>query len=252
VPETPPADPTDAERPRRARTIRLVGFAGVAFAVVLLLRAWLEAVGPLPGERWSLRFTSWPPRPEPWRDIIAFFDLAGKPLFAIVTVGTAAWLVARSMGPRAAFFVVASSAAVAPNAILKVVLGPTPLWVESSSVAAANYPSGHVVYAVGLAGALAVLARERGRGDLVVLAAAMALIMGPTRVFGGSHLPSDVLAGYVFGAGWLALTTWLLRPAPGGVTAADARRGPGRPEAVPHPGATAHTGAAAGDPAGRG
>jgi undecaprenyl-diphosphatase len=190
-----------------------VRFAVLAFAAVLLLRLWLERVGPLPGERWSLRFTDWPPRPQPWRDVITLFDLAGRPLLAIVAVGTATWLVARSMGPRAAAFVVVSSAAVAPNALLKLVLGPTPLWVEANGSGMANYPSGHVVYAVGFVGALAVLARERGRGDLVVLALIAILVMGPTRVFGGAHLPSDVLAGYLLGAGWLALTTVLLRPA---------------------------------------
>jgi membrane-associated phospholipid phosphatase len=190
-----------------------VGFATLAFAAVLLIRLWLEVVGPLPGERWSLRFTSWPPRPEPWRDVISLFNLLGRPLMAIVAVGTAAWLVARSMGPRAALFVVVGSAAVVPNALLKIVLGPTPLWVESVSTAAANYPSGHVVYAVGFVGALAVLARERGRGDLVVIALVAILIMGPSRVFAGAHLPSDVLAGYLFGAAWLAIATVLLRPA---------------------------------------
>lgn len=191
---------------------RLLASAAACLAAVLLLRLWLELVGPLPGERWSLKFEPWPPRPQPWRDVGVFFDLLGKPLFAVLVVGPAVALVWRGLGLRAAAFVALGSAAVVPNAVLKVLLSPTPLWEATHADPGANYPSGHVAYAVGLAGALAWLAWERGRRDLVVLAVVFVALMGPSRVWTGAHLPSDVVAGYLLGAGWLLIVAALLRP----------------------------------------
>jgi undecaprenyl-diphosphatase len=188
---------------------RLLALAAACLAAVLLLRLWLELVGPLPGERASLRFEPWPPRPQPWRDLGVFFDLLGKPLFAVLAVGPAVALVWRGLGLRAAAFVALGSAAVVPNALLKVLLSPTPLW-EAARDEGANYPSGHVAYAVGLAGALAWLAWERGRRDLVVIALVFVVLMGPSRVWTGAHLPSDVVAGYLVGAGWLLVVRVLL------------------------------------------
>lgn len=207
------ATPPTARVPRRPG--RALSAATACLAVVLLLRLWLAAVGPLPGERASLRFTPWPPRPQPWRDVGAFFELLGTPLFAALTVGTAAYLVWRGIGARAVAFVVAASAVVVPNAVLKALLSPTPLWESTRDVAGPNYPSGHVAYAVGLAGALGWLAWERGRRDLVVIAAVFVVVMGPSRVWAGAHLPSDVVAGYLVGAAWL-LVVGPLRPRPPG------------------------------------
>lgn len=189
-----------------------VALAALCLAAVLGLRLWLELVGPLPGERWSLRFEPWPPRPQPWRDLGAFFDLLGKPLFAVLAVAAASWLVWRGRGLRAAAFVALGSAAVVPNAVLKALLSPTPLWEAVRPASGANFPSGHVAYAVGLAGALAWLAWDRGRRDLVLIALAFVALMGPSRVWTGSHLPSDVLAGYLVGLGWLLLVHAVLWP----------------------------------------
>ncbi len=85
-----------------------------------------------------------------------------------------------------------------------------PLMVYSSS----SFPSGH---AAGIAGAVGVtivltrmLVRRRGVRRLVlVLALAVALLVGLDRIFLGVHNVSDVIAGYLLGAGvvlaWLAL-----------------------------------------------
>lgn len=190
----------------------LLGFAAGAIVLVLLLRLWLEFVGPLPGERWAAEhFRAWPPPPYPWSALVTFTELIGTPLFAIVGVGLAVYLVARGLGLAAAWFVAVASAGVVPNGILKVVLGPTPFWRETHEVFGPNYPSGHVVYAVVFAGSLAWLAYERGRRDLVLIALAPIVLMGPMRVVGASHLPSDVIAGYLFGAAWLAGAVALMR-----------------------------------------
>jgi undecaprenyl-diphosphatase len=127
------------------------------------------------------------------------------------------WLVWRGLGLRAAAFVLVCVGGLVVEDVLKLLLGPTPLWSEARPYLGGqpNYPSGHVVYAVVLAGSLAILAARRARWDLVALAMAFVVVMGPSRVWMGSHLPSDVLAGYVFGLGWLVTAARLpwFRPA---------------------------------------
>lgn len=132
-------------------------------------------------------------------------EIVGTPLFAAVTLGLALWLAWRALGAAAAAFVLACASGILVEDVLKLLLGPTPLWSEARPYLAgtANFPSGHVVWAVVLPGAFAVLAGRRGHWDLVALALLVPLVMGPSRVWMGAHLPSDVLAGYVFGLGWL-------------------------------------------------
>jgi undecaprenyl-diphosphatase len=80
-----------------------------------------------------------------------------------------------------------------------------------------SFPSGHVALMMAVYGLLAFLWCRASRSVVervlaVVLLAALLLITGTARVRLGSHWPSDVLAGYVIGAAWLAtIVTALLR-----------------------------------------
>jgi undecaprenyl-diphosphatase len=70
-----------------------------------------------------------------------------------------------------------------------------------------SFPSGHAVGNMVFFGALAMLAARRHAS--VAAALAIALI-GVSRVWLGVHWPSDVLAGWIEGLGWLALcAVWL-------------------------------------------
>ncbi|MBW4033338.1 MAG: phosphatase PAP2 family protein [Acidobacteria bacterium] len=73
-----------------------------------------------------------------------------------------------------------------------------------------SFPSGHTLNAVVIAGVVAYLLllrrrSTRGRVTTVVVAAVFALTIGLSRVFLGHHWFTDVLAGWVLGAAWLAL-----------------------------------------------
>lgn len=75
-----------------------------------------------------------------------------------------------------------------------------------------SFPSGHSAGNMMFFGALALLAGGR---VAQALAATMILLIGVSRVWLGVHWPSDVLAGWIEGLGWLALcAVWL--PARGG------------------------------------
>jgi undecaprenyl-diphosphatase len=74
-----------------------------------------------------------------------------------------------------------------------------------------SFPSGHAQSAVVAFGLLLMLGLPHLRGAwrviAVVLASAMVLAIGFSRVALGVHYVSDVLAGYVLGAAWLAAMT---------------------------------------------
>lgn len=70
-----------------------------------------------------------------------------------------------------------------------------------------SFPSGHAAGNMIFFGALALLAQLRAG---YALAAAMIVLIGVSRVWLGVHWPSDVLAGWIEGLGWLALCrAWL-------------------------------------------
>ncbi|HET6826165.1 MAG TPA: phosphatase PAP2 family protein [Amnibacterium sp.] len=73
-----------------------------------------------------------------------------------------------------------------------------------------SFPSGHTLNATVIAGVVAylILLRRRsaaGRTVTVVAAAVIAIVVGLTRVLLGAHWFTDVLAGWLLGAAWLAL-----------------------------------------------
>ncbi len=75
-----------------------------------------------------------------------------------------------------------------------------------------SFPSGHSAGNMMFFGALAMLAGRRGAYWNAALAI---LLIGVSRVWLGVHWPSDVLAGWIEGLGWLAFCAiWL--PARGG------------------------------------
>jgi undecaprenyl-diphosphatase len=72
-----------------------------------------------------------------------------------------------------------------------------------------SFPSGHALFAVCFYGALAsILTAETQnaalRTTVWTAAVLLALSIGLSRIYLGVHYPSDVLAGYLAGVGWLA------------------------------------------------
>ena len=79
-----------------------------------------------------------------------------------------------------------------------------------------SFPAGHVLTYLGVYGMLAYLLRARGgRAAGARLAAGLlwapVALVGPSRVHQGHHWPSDVLAAYLLGGGYLLLLARLYR-----------------------------------------
>jgi membrane-associated phospholipid phosphatase len=71
-------------------------------------------------------------------------------------------------------------------------------------------PSGHALGAIVVVGAVAAVAVQVGPGRarrpaVVVLAAAVVLLIGASRLYLGVHWPTDVMSGYLLGGAWLAI-----------------------------------------------
>jgi undecaprenyl-diphosphatase len=176
--------------------------------LLAVARAWIEWVGPLPGDRWSFDARPVAFQRYPLREVVQMFNAVGTPLIAGPLVVAATYLVWRGLGRISATFVAIASVGTVPSYIMKAIAGPTPLKVGQPGVREGNFPSGHVVFATVFFGALLLLARRHRRRDLMLIAFIAIALMGPFRIVDGSHVLSDVIAGYAFGAAWLVISAW--------------------------------------------
>ena len=200
-----------------SRCARLLPFL-VGLAAMAALLGLARAFETFPGDKWALlelqRFRGG------WLDDAAVVSSAiggggidwglGIPWIPIAAVG--GLLAARRWAD--ALFLAASALAPAFNLMLKELAArPRPeaalALVEESGYA---FPSGHAVFAVAFFGAIICLLSERdalaGRPALrrAVQGALSLLILavGASRVWLGVHWPSDVIAGFLFGALYVA------------------------------------------------
>ena len=212
---TAPAPPPPIERALQGRRVRaaVLALSALLLAGVVVVRAYLAKVGSLPGDHYVAVRLPNPLVPQPIEQLGEFFATLAYPLVAMLTVAVAAWLVHRTLGARRGVGVLLASAAVVANSTLKVVFGPTQLYADTVGHSdVANYPSGHVTYATALFGYLGYLSLERRRPEGAMVAVLLIALMGVARLITGAHFPSDVLGGYLLGAGWLlGVILWTTR-----------------------------------------
>ncbi|MFH5824160.1 phosphatase PAP2 family protein [Georgenia sp. AZ-5] len=134
-----------------------------------------------------------------------------------VAVGVAAHRRVRSWRPLVLLGVTLAGATLLAQLIKLLVARPRP---DEGLVAALGYsfPSGHATTAAAVWGALALmacrLARGRGgRAAAIGLGAAVATVVGLTRVYLGVHEATDVLGGWALGTAWLAAVASAVRGA---------------------------------------
>jgi membrane-associated phospholipid phosphatase len=144
-----------------------------------------------------------------WTGVMKFYSLFGTAEFFLVAMPLLYWCVDASVGARLAVALIASNSL---NSLLKVAFHlPRPYWVDRRALGLSTepsygLPSGHAMNSTTLWGYLAIQFKRWW-----TWAAALVLIglVSLSRLYLGVHFPTDVLAGWVFGALVLvALSAW--------------------------------------------
>jgi undecaprenyl-diphosphatase len=205
-------DPAGLQEPHRHRPLRtaavgvllvLLAVAGVATAFVGTGPA--EADAALLGESVEVRSA---PLTALATAVTTVGSTAAMGLLAAL-VGL--WLLRLRRGADALFVVGTMAGAAALFTGIKRLLDRPRPPVVDRLVAASNesLPSGHATMAVAVLGSLVVLAwpgrSALARATMVAVVAGWAGAVGLTRIYLGAHWFSDVLAGWLVGAAWLAL-----------------------------------------------
>jgi undecaprenyl-diphosphatase len=245
-------DPVSAEKPVPAETIVLPArgwridprhalTAGALCWVGFVVIAWLVHTGRT-GEIDSLGLTLWrnpdglAPRGPAWlaeavRDVTALGGLVLRILFSVAALVALGFLGLRR---EAAKLLGTLISGLLVELALKALVGrPRPEIVPHLTEAGGmSFPSGHSFNsALGLIAVALAFAtfshRRRVRWTIIGAAVALSLLVAWTRVWLGVHFPSDVLAGWLGGAGWAFLASALLeKPARAAEQAASDRAAP--------------------------
>jgi membrane-associated phospholipid phosphatase len=200
-------DPPPSPRPAR------VVWVGAALAVVSGLALWaaFAGVGPARFDAAALN-ESVEERSAGLNGLaIVITNLGSTAAMAVLAVLVGAFCWWRGRRSDAVLAVVAMSTASVVFTLLKRSLDRARPPIADRLVAAANesLPSGHATMAVVVIGTVVVLAWAGlgvgARVAAVLAAAAWVGAVGATRVYLGVHWFSDVIAGWLVGAAWLAV-----------------------------------------------
>ncbi|MBN8807266.1 MAG: phosphatase PAP2 family protein [Sphingomonas sp.] len=175
-------------------------------AILLALRHPHDLAQPI-GPGWLLQSTV---------DISA---LGGDTLLWLFGLAGGAWLLFAGKRAEAAWIALSLIGATVLNGMLKAwIARPRPELVPHLvHVTHASFPSGHAMVSAAIYLTLGLMLAEgiepngwRDRAARVAVVgffAALAVLIGMSRVYLGVHWPSDVLAGWCFGTAW-ALLVW--------------------------------------------
>ncbi|WP_433010131.1 phosphatase PAP2 family protein [Kribbella sp. CA-294648] len=173
------------------------------------LGAWVVAAGSVPGER---------------RLLIRVHD-AGQSIdqvmlglsnatellpLGVVAVGVLVVLLVRRRPADAMLFGAGVAVVSAVNPLLKELVGRSrpDLWPLPDTVSEYSFPSGHAANTAALAGALLLILHSSRAWVVGLLLTAVGLV-GLSQLVLGRHYPSDLLAGWLWAAGWISLLAWM-------------------------------------------
>ena len=153
-----------------------------------------------------------------WLEIAAqdITALGSATVLGLTVVAVVGFLLLQGLVRNAAFVLVASLGGWLLNDLLKFIFArPRPSIVPHlREVFTMSFPSGHALTSAVVfltLGALLMHVADRRIAKFYCLAVAVmaTILVGVTRVYLGVHYPTDVLAGWMFGASW-ALACWLV------------------------------------------
>jgi undecaprenyl-diphosphatase len=145
-------------------------------------------------------------------DVMRTITVFGSPAFTFIVLGIAAaatYVLMRSPMWFAFMLLCMAAPALFDRFLKQLVERPRPNFSRALDVSGFGFPSGHATSAATVAAALLVLVVVVGPARAGVFAwvasIGFALLVGVSRVYLGVHWPTDVLGGYVLGAGWVAI-----------------------------------------------
>ncbi len=185
---------------------------GVGFAVI---GAWVEIAGSIPGDRMLLeavhrRFGRGADRA--MRIVDAATDAA--PL-AVVAMAVAGALVVMHRWRQGLVLLATVAVVVVMNPLLKELFArprPTvrPIPID---VSAYSFPSGHAATSAALVGGVLLGARStRARVALAVVGVTFLAAVAMAQLVLGAHMPSDIVAGWLWVGGWVTALGVVARP----------------------------------------
>lgn len=212
--ETSDDPPAAITRPRLGRWPLVLGSWATAFLFAVGIGLALQGRGDwnvgLPWEHTILR---WFDEPLPlWLDAIMLtVPWVGTNISLLpLSLAAAAWLRWRAQrGDLALHLVVMQIGVLTLNQVTKAVFDRArpDLWELRGQYGQAAYPSGHAIASIAVLFTYATLVhRERGWRWPYAIAALILVVSLWSRLYLGVHWPSDVIAGAVMGAIWLAGT----------------------------------------------
>jgi membrane-associated phospholipid phosphatase len=133
------------------------------------------------------------------------------PSLVVIALLATAWLIYHDRRADAVFLALGTAGGLALAPLLKLVFTRSrpPIAEHIVVVDSWSFPSAHSANSMAVLGLLTVLAIRARPGRLrrtllAVLGAFLVFVVGFSRVYLGVHWPSDVLAGWVVGALWVA------------------------------------------------
>jgi membrane-associated phospholipid phosphatase len=138
--------------------------------------------------------------------MLVLTDLGGVLAITVITAAMVAFMWRKRMFSRAAVLLLSMGGIAAAVTMLKLIIArERPSDVGSIiSEASFSFPSGHSMGSMGLAVAVVLLLwPTRWRVPVLIAAALYVLTIGFSRLYLGVHYPTDVLAGWLLGAGWV-------------------------------------------------
>jgi membrane-associated phospholipid phosphatase len=138
-------------------------------------------------------------------------SFVGSQRFLIPVVAVAVVvLVVRARYALACFLVAGWGGALALYSVIKDLVDrprpPPDIWLTHAP--GSSFPSGHATQSLATFAALAIVAvavLPRARRPAIAFAAALAIAIGLSRIYLGVHWATDVCAGWLIGATWVAL-----------------------------------------------